>query len=380
MLKSILRAVKNVVGGGRKSKCASQPLKRVRLMLEQLEPRDCPAVGITYTVTGLGDAGAGTGNEGDLRYCITKANEHGGADTIQFQQALTGEINPATPFSITDELTINGPGAATIQIRGANADVTQNPQLMHIAIGVICTINALKFERGNASAAQGGQGGAIENMGGTLTVNNCWFGYNRAVMNGGAIYNAAEATLMVNSCQFYENTSIGDGGAISSYGISVSITSSTLHKNTANMQGGAVYIYSGSLSMMESCQVTENTANFGGGICIEPGTTATIGGGTEFRKNEAARGGGIYMRGAPGGDTGLAIVNISNTTFQENEATNNGGGIYMDGPTIANIGNGVTFTSNIAPPSTGDGISFQLGESSIVGDPLLIDDAIIGRP
>ena len=241
MMKSMLRAVKNVFGSSAKKPARSRPFRRTTLNLEELEARDCPA--IVHTVTGLGDAGAGMGNMGYLKYCITQANATSGADTIQFQQGLSGEINPANPYAIAADLTITGPGTDKIQIRGVNAVVTQNKQLVLIDTGVTGdAISGLTFERGFASVGAGGKGGAIENRGGNLTVNNCWFGYNRAA-SGGAIFNGENGSLTASGC-------------------------------------------------------------IGGGIALESGTMATIGGATDFGKNEAMLGGAAsrssstkYIRG-----------------------------------------------------------------------------------
>src|SRR4051812_10340925 len=45
-------------------------------ILEPLEDRTAPAV---FTVTGTGDSSAGSGSSGDLRYCLTQANNADGA-------------------------------------------------------------------------------------------------------------------------------------------------------------------------------------------------------------------------------------------------------------------------------------------------------------
>ena len=44
---------------------------RLRPVLEVLEGRVVPA---TFTVNSLGDAGSGSNDSGDLRYCINQAN------------------------------------------------------------------------------------------------------------------------------------------------------------------------------------------------------------------------------------------------------------------------------------------------------------------
>ena len=64
--------------------------RRALLRLSTLEDRATPA---TFTVTSAGDTGTGVGLTGDLRYCITQANDplvHPGADTIVFDQTPGG--------------------------------------------------------------------------------------------------------------------------------------------------------------------------------------------------------------------------------------------------------------------------------------------------
>ena len=60
-----------------------------------------------FPVTNLNNAGANS-----LRAAITSANGAAGADTISFSGAgASGEIVLLTEIPITDDLTINGPGA-----------------------------------------------------------------------------------------------------------------------------------------------------------------------------------------------------------------------------------------------------------------------------
>src|SRR5262245_23102986 len=84
---------------------------RSRPRLEGLEGRLAPAV---YTVNALSDTGAGSGDSGDLRYCVSRANE-AGDDTITFQAGLAGTIVlTAGLLTLTDTsgaTTITGPGA-----------------------------------------------------------------------------------------------------------------------------------------------------------------------------------------------------------------------------------------------------------------------------
>ena len=50
----------------------------------------------TFTVNSLGDAGSGSNDAGDLRYCINQANANDQANTIVFDSTVFG-----TPQTIT---------------------------------------------------------------------------------------------------------------------------------------------------------------------------------------------------------------------------------------------------------------------------------------
>jgi hypothetical protein len=82
--------------------------RHARPQLEPLEDRLAPAV---YTVDRLGDAGAGAGVMGDIRYAVNQANASVGvADTINFNIAGGGvkTITLNNPLTITDPVTIDG--------------------------------------------------------------------------------------------------------------------------------------------------------------------------------------------------------------------------------------------------------------------------------
>src|SRR5262245_475066 len=93
---------------------ATRP-SRCRPTLELLEDRLAPAL---FTVIGVGDTGAGVGQSGDLRYCLTRANASPGLDTINFNIPGAGlhTINTTSPLpAITDPVLLDGysqPGAS----------------------------------------------------------------------------------------------------------------------------------------------------------------------------------------------------------------------------------------------------------------------------
>src|SRR5262249_44772034 len=90
-----------------------QAPRRPRPALEALEDRALPS---TFTVTNLADGGPGS-----LRAAVTSANTTPGADSIQFAPGLKGTIPLASELSVTDALTINGPGANKITVSGNDA-------------------------------------------------------------------------------------------------------------------------------------------------------------------------------------------------------------------------------------------------------------------
>src|SRR5947209_1920361 len=92
------------------------PLPRSFLpRLEVLEDRTVPS---TFIVTNTADSGSGS-----LRAAIMAANTNPGADVIKFAGGLKGTITLTSAngeLSITDDLTIKGPGASQITVSGGN--------------------------------------------------------------------------------------------------------------------------------------------------------------------------------------------------------------------------------------------------------------------
>ena len=115
-----LRHLPAVFRALRSSQVQARPPRRSRrrptrrcLPLEQLEGR---LVLTAFHVTTLADGVAGS-----LRDAITQANTHAGADIIVFQPGLTGTIAlTGGELDITDDLTINGPGADKLTVSGNN--------------------------------------------------------------------------------------------------------------------------------------------------------------------------------------------------------------------------------------------------------------------
>src|SRR5262249_28991554 len=137
--------------------------------LEALGERIVPS---TFHVTTLADGGAGS-----LRDAITRANTHAGADIITFQEGVTGTIAlTGGELDITDDLTINGPGADRLAVSGGNAS-----RVFKVEAGEAVRISGLTIAEGNAGS---GNGGGLDNFG-ALTVSNVVFSGNSATDGGG---------------------------------------------------------------------------------------------------------------------------------------------------------------------------------------------------
>ena len=263
----------------------------------------------TFTVTTLGDSGAGS-----LRAAIASANGAAGADTVNFQAGLTGTITLTTgEIAITDDLTITGPGAAVITITKSGAA----GRMLDINAGTpTVTISGLTFQGGDPATP----GGAIAKaVGGALTIQTSVFTNNQTTgtfAGGGALYNRY-GNLTIQNSTFSGNTGAGGGALYHSYnGGSLLIQNSTFSGNTARRAGGALYATSGNVTIQNST----------------------------FSGNSAGRAGGaLYSRDN---------LVIQNSTFSGNSAAGDGGAIFLYGGSTATISNS-TITGNST--ATGEG-------------------------
>ncbi len=199
------------------------PLRRrehpVAPRLEWLEDRVTPSL---YTVTSLGDSGAGAGFSGDLRYCINAADSSGQSATIQFSL-----VSGPQTITLTQPLTIATP--ANVTIDGSNAAVTISgngvTQLFLVNSGIV------EFDDLTLANGFGQFGGAIENSG-NLTLVNCSLVNNRAVGSAGA--------STANSSGGAGGGGAGLGGAIYNQSY-LALVDSTLSSNQAiGGNGGSV--------------------------------------------------------------------------------------------------------------------------------------------
>jgi len=267
------------------------------------------ATPLTLTVSSVADSGgscAGTGsslNCTTLRGAILEANTASGS-TIQFQSGVSGTIFLTSVLpTISQSMTITGPGVSTLTISGSYAY-----QILNIASGTV-TISGLTFANGtarggDAGAIFGGSSGALTlmnsafsgnsgNYGGAVftsgatTVTNCTFSGNTGENGGGAITSNAALTVTNSTfsgnsatAPFYPNNGGYGGGAILNFGIAVTVTNSTFSGNSTAGWGGAINAYGiGGSTLTANNNIfigntVSNSSRLGGaGIAVVEGTT-----------------------------------------------------------------------------------------------------------
>ena len=231
-------------------------------------------------------------------------------DTIMLENGATFYEHDLI-ISRNVDFNVLGGGHSTI-------DAQQQGRIFYIYPDVTVNLYNLTLQNGY------GNGGAIYNFAGTLTVNNCTFTNNHA-LEGGAIYNNG-GTLTVTDSTFTGNTATSGGTIYNNGGSILTIISSSFTNNTATDNGGAIYNIASTLNVTNG-RFTNNTAQTNGGAIYNPGTLTVYN--STFTYNTATGGGAIFNYGIAYihfnsivGNTahiGNAIYHFNGTT----DATNN---------------------------------------------------------
>jgi hypothetical protein len=253
----------------------------------------------TYTVTTTVDMVGANLLTGSLRWAISQANAHAGADTIVFavngqfnmQQLTSGDnSNNSGDFDITDSLTLVGNGSTQTVINGNGLD-----RVFDLRSGNI-TLSNLTV-RGGASNSGAGilvAVGTTATLDGVVIENNLGVGSSK----GGGVYSNGNLVL--------RNTVIRNNGDASANALT----------------GAGLYINNGSL-LAQDVEISGNIANGrdGGGLYISGGDAVVLNRVT-LAGNTADRGGGLW--------NSRDNVTLSNVTVSGNTATSQGGGLWSD--------------------------------------------------
>lgn len=332
------------------------------MSVEPLEDRRLLA---TLTVTNLNDDGAGS-----LRRAIQLANNNGEPDTIDI--GVTGTITLSSgPLLITDDLTINGPGAENVIIdaNGTSSvfDIDDGDNANHADVN----LHGLTITGGvGVSDGFGAAGGVYSRE--NLVLSRCVVTGNEAsgsrAGGGLAVFAHAGSSTTISSSTITGNSGPAGGMRASLYGGNIAISESTISDNSSSgiqvrfdYTGGDISIHDSSITGNSNRGISAFAGGYGSGRGNLTITSSSISGNTA-----SFRGGGFDVFGS------LVNVDVTNSTFSGNRAEK-GGAIYSSSTPIT-ISHS-TITGNTADSGGGVFVSssaeLTLDHSIVSGNEML---------
>jgi hypothetical protein len=352
----------------------------------------------TFTVINLGDAGTGSGRQGDLRYAINTANSNADlSNQIVFQPGLSGTITLTRGLlAVNKNLRISGPGPDVLTVSGGRQsgvfDITADPRAQVVAISGLTIADGTGVTVGGFNV-----GGGIYNDHAQLTLSHCTVTGNSTTGsfgNGGGIN--SQGTLILDSCTVSGNSSSDYGGGITvgtNSGFargSLTINSSRIADNQAGGFGGGLYIEQP--ATITDSTISGNTAGafgWGGGIDVfgsfdRPITVAL--GRSAIAGNSARYGGGLYNQDG--------VIALTNTTVSGNV----GGGLNNQvfpmtvadsvisdniGSSVDNLGSGIVNSGQLTVSGSTISGNSSLGAGggleAVYGDVRVVNSTISGN-
>jgi CSLREA domain-containing protein len=300
------------------------------------------------TTTDDHDDGVCDGSDCTLREAINAANAAAGADVITFKSGVQGTTTLQSglgPLTVTDSVTITGPGARFLAVSGNNAI-----RVFTFGSGTssVSGLNIINGRIVGASDSDVSGGGVSNTFGTTLSFSDCEFsgnfvqGGDSSVVNGsgsdgfgGAIDNGG--TLTLDRCTFSNNSAKGGVGGPGSNAVNGNIVGGLGGEG----DGGAIFNEIGGNLTINNSTFSGNSATggkggngqFGGkggdgtaGV-FDEGTTTIIG--STFSGNSGLGGGGgsgnsQFSNGASGAGVG-GLVTAGNTTVKSTIIAGNSG-------------------------------------------------------
>ncbi|MBP8295696.1 MAG: IPTL-CTERM sorting domain-containing protein [Burkholderiales bacterium] len=282
-------------------------------------------------VTSTANSGAGS-----LRDTLAAAAS---GETITFSLAMPATIALSSELPLSQSVTIQGPGANLLTISNATGRVFN---LDTAAKDVV--ISGVHLTAQNPS----GDGGAIINNGGNLTIVSSLIDSSTSPGEGGAIRNnfnpSTGYSLTIQNSTIAGNTA-NKSGAIYFIGFGLTIENSTIYNNHANDSSGAIGLFSG-FGFIRNSTIAGNTANTVGGITSQDSQLTFES--TIVANNTDPT--GINDLNRTGGGNG-SFVNATNSLFTE---------VFLAGD---NVLNGPTVSGNLI------GVDPQLGALADNGGP-----------
>ena len=275
---------------------------------------------------------ATSGNDCTLRAALRRAELDGAESTVTFDPSLDG-----VPLVLDDalgQLESDGTERITVVGRGQSQTIVDGGGLTRLlqVNGDDLVIEELTFQKGDFDQGAG----AIQQLGGQLTLRNVTMQDNAAGTDGGAL---TVASLGVDGTTIEDSTVANDtaggmGGAIHAES-PIAITGTTFDSNSSGAPGGAIYTSDG--ASITGSTFAGNTATGGGGaLWIDVDAAVTVEG-SSFVGNVADDVTANPIGGAIGRERDAnETLTVRSSTFDDNRAIYSGGS-----STVSKIGEAI---------------------------------------
>ena len=181
--------------------------------------------------------------DSQLQADVSTANSDNAGDTITF--ACNGAIPLTSTLTISGSMTLDGSG------QQVTLDGQHSREVLFVNFGVSFTLKALTIANGSSSIL--GEGGGIENNGGTVNISNSTVSGNSAPVGGGI--NSGFGTLTISNSTVSGNSAAVFGGGIENGG-TVNIGGSIVANNAGGNCNGGVTDQGYNLESSTDCGFT----------------------------------------------------------------------------------------------------------------------------
>jgi IPT/TIG domain len=322
------------------------------------------ASSVTFVVTTTAATGSGS-----LLAAVTAANLATSPAFITFSPTVfnVGQtitlISSLTLDSPREPITINGPTAARVTISGNSQTAGVLIQDLVTTNGVTATVANLTLSQGNGGLRNGG---AVDALTGTLTIDDCMISSSSAYCGGGIDVSAASLILenSVITSNVTPNTGYGSGAGLNVEPAGhATVLSCLVTQNVSSGinggNGGGIFVYQGIATVIDST-IANNTAagiqqygGLGGGVGCNNGTLDVVN--STIYGNTAASGtisGSIGIGGGIWSEYPSSLVTLTNdivwhnTAGQSNDIASGGNDAQLDASfsVIGDANNGSTYT------------------------------------